>query len=248
MAARFWSLAGGDALYPSLLTLVDQNYEDEEIRRIWMEWCGRQGNSIYNVVIGFIEKSLNDPRHENACSVLVEEGLKKVIGEMSPTDRVKCLPQVSLIRRKIPELAYAGRYRLANRIVKWIAYFYGSDVVDKKSTWKIDKSGKYAWPLLPNEWLTTGSIFQRIRDVYPHFVLASSNEVNRLWKPSEGQMELVRDKMPPDFAYDTNSIRMIMAVDLRLWDGSSIAQFVKREEKESAKFFWRPRFNVQASV
>jgi hypothetical protein len=246
MAARFWSSEGANSLCSSLLTLIDLNYEEDEVRRIWMQWChGQRGNSIYNVVIRLIEKSLDDSEHENAYAILVEECLKDVIGETSPTERIKCVPQVSFIRRKIPELAQKGRYRLANRIVKWIAYFYGSDIVDKKSSWKVDKSGKYAWPLLPDERLTVGVIFANIRNVYPHFVLASSNEVSRLWEPSEGQLELVRDQLPSDFQYDQNSIRTIAPVNLRLWDGSSAAQFVTREEKESARYFWRPRFNIQ---
>jgi Cdc6-like AAA superfamily ATPase len=242
MSARFWGPQGGNPISDNLTNIFNLGYGEDELRRIWSFWCKRQKSPDLLVTIqSLINQIKIEANLEKVCSILFDECLGE-IGNRPPAERLKYFIQINQLKKAVSELARQGLFQSANKLVKWIAYFYSPDIVNKEGNWLVDRKGNFALPKKPNDPLLVTQIFANIRSVYPKFDIAAVGEIRSLAMPEEGYVELVRDRFPSDFSYSEE----IMPGILQTWNGrTGTEDSIPKDKIRSLKIAWRPRLNLQ---
>lgn len=241
IAARYCEPRSWRALLDKLLSLEDAGLRESESSRVWGLLCAREEFIVSDLLETArqllvdrsnpgVEKSLG--RFANLC-------LEEAVGNRPPFEVMGCRDQIEELMKLVKELAQKGN-PLGGKLIKWIALFYGSDLVERDREWLVDRTGSFAIPRTPYNPLPIRQIFGRISSGYPRFQLAASGEIRNLPRIGEARNELVRDFLPKKFSYNEGFVPSNCGV----WNGS--LSYVTRDEVDFSAVAWRPRLNLEA--
>ena len=245
MAARLWDWEGAMPLASRLVEFSDDNYDGNEVRRIWSLWCARQeeNDNLMSLTNDFIARAEEDSKHEKVYGILAAANLEKIVAK--PLERERYKVELKHLMDKTKALAARGKLSLASQLIKWIAFSFHPDVILKNVDWVVDSSGKFALPVKTCESALINEIFPKINNSRDSeggliFDLPSSKELLSVLNQSHYSSELVRDRLGEKFSYSENQIDRKWLVTL---NGRKIEE-ISREQFNSNKFNWRPRLKL----
>jgi hypothetical protein len=244
MAARLWDREGAMPLISQLVKLSDDNYDENEVKRIWSLWCARQENDcLMSLTTDFIARAEEDSEHEKVYGILAAANLEKIMAK--PLDREKYKIEIKHLMGNTRALAARGKLSIASQLIKWIAFSFNPNVILKNVDWVVDPSGKFALPVKTCDPAFINEIFPKINNSRDSegdliFELPSSKELLGVLNQSHYLNELVRDRLGEKFSYSVNQIDRKWLVTL---NGKKIEE-ISREQFNSNKFNWRPRLKL----
>jgi hypothetical protein len=244
MAARQWGEEGGLPLSRRLLEL---DFSEDELQRIWSLWCSeRTGETLSLMIDKFLDDAAGDTIYESGYGVLAATSLKEIVLNKPPAERTQYLPRIQNWANTTRQLAQRGKVLAAARMVKWIAFAYGPELVNRESEWVISSDRVSALTTKSNPPADIQEAFRKIRSVVDksgkvRFSLPSISELKSIPDSLRGSGELVRDKLGEDFQYSVEVDRKWLLV----LNGNQ-QQPVTAEQFASQKFAWRLRLRMDS--
>lgn len=244
MAARQWSGKGGN---PLSRRLIELDLPEDELQRIWSLWClGKPFETLSVIIEKFLKDAGSETTHEIAYGVIAATSLKEIVLNKRPAERKQYLPLIQKWADITNRLAHCGKVLAAARMVKWIAFAYGPELVNRESEWLISSDRVSAFTTTSNPPAHIQEIFRKIRTVVDssgkvRFSLPSIHELSMVRGSREGSVELVRDKLGESFQYSVEVDRKWLVV----LNGNK-QEPVTTEQFVSQKFAWRLRLRMDS--
>ena len=244
MAARQWGAQGGDPLSRRLLEL---DLPEEELQRIWSLWSSEKTDETLSVLIEkFLKNAGSETTREIAFGVLAATSLREIVLSKPPAKRKEYLHEVQRCADITKLLTQSGGIFAAARMVKWIAFAWAPELVDRESEWLISSDRVSAFMTKPNSPALIQEIFGKISSAVDksgnvRFSLPSISELSTIQSSQLGAGELVRDKLGENFQYSGEIDRKWLLV----WNGNR-QEPVTTEQFASKKFAWRLRLRVDS--
>jgi hypothetical protein len=241
VAARYCKPETWRALLDRLLFLEDSGLPESESTRVWGLWCAREKDVTVSDLLETAKHLLSYPIDHKAqkslgrfANLCLQEG----IGNRPPSQVIGCDNRIEELTQLVREMAKKGN-PVGGKLIKWIALFYGSDLVERDGEWLVDKTGSFAIPRKPYNPLKIRQVFGRVSSAYPRFQLAAANEIKNLPRGEGTTSELVRDYLPKRFSYN----EAFVPSNCGVWNGS--LSYVTRDEVDAVVVAWRPRLNLE---
>lgn len=237
VAARFCDADGWRVLTEKLTVLEETGLQESELKRIWGLYCKGQGIPYLFEVIERLLAEINQRGSSAKAEGRFADFCLEGMVNRPPSEVSSYGAEIEHLLTQIKELAKNGN-PLGGKLVKWVALFYASEIVDKDGNWLIDRTATFAIPKSAYNALTVKQIFGRISSAYPRFQLASASEIRGLPMSGDEIPELVRDYLPRGFSYNEK----FQPSNCAVWNGK--LSYVTHDKIDSTRLAWRPRLSL----